>query len=76
MNHPSEQKIVSRYFHGWFMWGRAIWMARTKRHGAGPMKWKYVFKIAASYRWIVDGQMRNGKPPRWMHLSHSTQSET
>lgn len=57
--------MIRRYLYGWFVWARAIRMARTKRHGAGPMKWRYAFRMAASYRWIVDGQMRGGKPPHW-----------
>lgn len=55
-----------RYLYGWFMWTRAIWLVRAKRHGAGPMKWEYAFKLAGQYRWLVDGQMRGGKFPRWM----------
>ena len=52
-----------RYIYGWRCWFRALRMARAKRHGAGRMKWRYAFKMAAAYRFIVDGQ--NCRPPRY-----------
>lgn len=52
-----------RYIYGWQCWFRALYQARTKKRGAGPMKWKYAFKMAACYRYLVDGQQR--KPPRF-----------
>lgn len=58
--------MILRYLHGWRMWLRALYLCRTKRHGAGPMRWKYALQMAACYRWIVDGQMRGGEPPRYI----------
>jgi len=66
--------MIRRYLHGWYMWARALRMARRKRHGAGAMKWKYALRMAASYRWLVDGQMRGGRPPRWCKMCHGTET--
>lgn len=48
------------------MFVRAVRMARAKKRGAGKMPWGNALKMGACYRWIVDGQMRGGKPPRYM----------
>lgn len=55
--------MIRRYLHGWWMWLRALYMCRTKRHGAGASSWTDAVRMAACYRWIVDGQMRGGVPP-------------
>lgn len=50
---------MSRWLYGWYMWARAIHLVRRKKHGAGPMKWRYALKMAAAHRYVVDGQFRN-----------------
>jgi hypothetical protein len=57
-----------RYFDGWRAWVRALYLARTKKRGAGPMKWSHAFKMAAAYRFIVDGQFRRRAPRYLRHL--------
>lgn len=52
-----------RYLYGWRMFVRAVYMARTKRRGAGPMRWSYALKMGAGYRYLVDGQFCT--PRRW-----------
>jgi hypothetical protein len=56
---------LARYWYGWWMFARAIWIVRRKRHGSGKMKWRYALRIAACVRHIVDGQYCN-RPPRWV----------
>ena len=49
-------KTMKRWLYGWYMFGRAVYLSRAKRHGAGPMKWKYAIRMGRAYRFIVDGQ--------------------
>lgn len=49
---------MKRYLHGWGMFFRALYLARTKKGGAGKQRWRYALETAHAYRWIVDGQMR------------------
>ncbi len=49
---------MKQYLYGWLMFARAVWMARTKKRGAGPVPWRNALKIAGCYRFIVDGQHR------------------
>lgn len=58
--------VTRRWLYGWLMWARAVRMMRTKKHGAGKQPWLYAFRMGAAYRWIVDGQMRNGQPPKFL----------
>ena len=52
----------TRYIRGWIAAARAYRMARRKKHGAGRSPVANAIKIAAGYRFIVDGQFR--KPMR------------
>jgi hypothetical protein len=54
--------MVIQYLDGWRAWVRAIYLARTKKRGAGPMSWPNALKMAAAYRFIVDGQERRRLP--------------
>lgn len=58
--------MIRRYLYGWLMFARAVHMARTKKRGAGRLPWRYALKMGASYRWIVDGQLRGAPGPRWI----------
>lgn len=58
--------LMSRYFYGWYMAARAWRMARRKKHGAGRAPLYIAWRMAMAYRWLVDGQMRKGKPPRYI----------
>lgn len=51
------------WFFGWYMFARAVRMARRKKHGAGRMKWHYALKMGRSYRWLVYGQKYGHQPP-------------
>ena len=56
-----------RYWYGWWMFTRAVWIVRTKKHGAGKLAWNLAFRMGSCHRFIVDGQHRT--PPRgiyWM----------
>lgn len=58
---------MSRYWYGWWMWLRAVYLVRTKRHGAGAQPWSLALKTAGCVRYLIDGQHR--RPPRlsrWM----------
>lgn len=55
-----------RYFYGWWMWCRTLYKVRTKKHGAGAMAWGNAFKMAACTRYLVDGQHRGSKGPRYL----------
>jgi len=58
---------IRRYFLGWTAAFRVAYIARTKKRGAGPMQWRYVFRLMACERSIVDGQFRRPpRFPRWM----------
>jgi len=54
---------MKRYLYGWAMFIRAVYLARTKKRGAGRMSWSHAVKMGGCYRFIVDGQ--NCRPPRW-----------
>lgn len=60
---------MRRYLYGWRMWLWAVRQSRAKRHGVGPMKWKYVFKNASCVRWLVDGQPNVNRAPRWLRAA-------
>lgn len=49
---------MRRYCRGWLMALRGYRMARRKKHGAGKASVSNAIKIAACYRFIVDGQHR------------------
>lgn len=52
------------WLYSWYMFARAIRMARGKKHGAGRMKWRYAIKMGQAYRYIVYGQKYgNGRIP-------------
>jgi predicted ATPase len=53
---------MRRYINGWKGAFRAFKMARAKKHGAGKSTILNAMKIAAGYRFIIDGQHR--KPMR------------
>lgn len=53
---------LRRYFYGWYWFFRGIYQARQKKHGAGPLKWRYVLQAGAAYRYVIDGQ--HCRPPR------------
>lgn len=44
------------WFRGWFFYFRAIYKVRAKKHGKGPMEWRYALLMARSARFIVYGQ--------------------
>lgn len=46
------------WLYGWWICARAIYLARTKKRGAGAMKWRYAIRLGMQYRWIVYGQHR------------------
>ena len=50
--------MIRRYLYGWWCFARAVYLARTKKRGAGKQKWRYALETGHAYRWIVDGQMR------------------
>lgn len=52
------KRYIYRWFYGWYMWARAIWLTRKKKHGAGRQPWRYAFKTAAAVRYLVDIQNR------------------
>ncbi len=54
---------IRRYLRGWKMAFRAAYIARMKKHGAGPMRWLHVWRLMACERCLVDGQFR--RPPRF-----------
>lgn len=58
MKRPIRREMAGRYWHGWASALRAYRMARTKKHGAGRSPVMHALKIAAGYRFIVDGQHR------------------
>ncbi len=49
---------MRRYFYGWWMFFRAIRLARRKKHGAGKIPWRNAIKMGACHRYLVDGQFR------------------
>lgn len=49
-------KRVRLWFFGWYMFARAVGMARRKKHGAGKMPWGNAIKMGLHYRFIVYGQ--------------------
>jgi hypothetical protein len=50
--------LLKPWLRGWFFYGRAIYLQRTKRHGAGKQPWRYCFLMARHVRFIVYGQHR------------------
>lgn len=58
--------MIRRYIYGWAMFARAVYMARTKKRGAGRQSWRHALKMGGCYRWLVDGQLRGGLGPRWI----------
>jgi len=59
---------MRRYLYGWRCWFRALYLARTKKRGAGRQPWRLALRQAACDRWIVDGHMRGAKPPRFIRV--------
>lgn len=49
---------MRRYLRGWQSAFRAYRMARGKKHGMGRSPVINAMKIAAGYRFIVDGQFK------------------
>lgn len=58
--------MIRQYIYGWAMYVRAVYKMRTKKHGAGRQPWLYALRMGSCYRWLVDGQLRGGKGPRWL----------
>lgn len=58
--------MKARYFYGWWMWLRAVWIVRRKKHGAGKQRWSHAFKTAACVRYLVDGQHRGSRGPWYL----------
>lgn len=57
----------ARYCKGWASAIRAYRMARRKKHGAGNSPMLQAMKIAAGYRFVVDGQYcRPMRPPFYL----------
>ena len=50
--------MIFRYFYGWYMWARAIYIIRGKKHGKGKQPWRYALKTAAATRYLIDIQNR------------------
>lgn len=59
-------EYVRRYVYGWYMYGRAFWKTQTKKHGAGRTSLVISHRMGMASRWLVDGQMRHGKPPGYL----------
>jgi len=58
---------MSRYWQGWASAIRAYRLARKKKHGAGKSPILNAMKIAAGYRFIVDGQhLTPMRPPFYL----------
>jgi len=47
-----------RWLRGWMVGIGVAYRARRKRHGAGPLRWRYVLPLIRHVRFIVDGQHR------------------
>lgn len=58
--------MLYRYLHGWYLYLWAMHKMRTKDHGAGPAPWLLCHRGGMCARWLVDGQHRKGKPPRYL----------
>jgi hypothetical protein len=52
---------VTRYLYGWVMFARCFYKMRFKKHGAGKQALVICWRAGMAYRWIVDGQFRNGR---------------
>lgn len=55
-----------RYIRGWLAWFEIVRQMRTKRHGAGKQPWLYCFRGGACARYLVDGQHRGSRGPRYL----------
>lgn len=53
---------MKQCLYGWLMFVRAVYLARTKKRGAGRMPFRNALKMGGCYRYVVDGQFR--VPPR------------
>lgn len=58
--------MIARYVYGWWIFARALWIVRRKRHGAGAQPWRYAFATASCERWLVDGQHRGQRRLWWL----------
>jgi hypothetical protein len=55
------------YLYAWRMAFWAAYKARTKKHGAGPMRWLHVWRLMDCVRILVWGQhQRPPKFPKWL----------
>ena len=48
--------MIRLYLRGWYFYLRAIYLSRTKKHGAGAQPWSYCFLIARHARYIIYNQ--------------------
>lgn len=47
---------LRRWLRSWVVAFDMVWKARAKKHGAGPLKWRYVPPLVRCVRYIVYGQ--------------------
>lgn len=47
---------VRRWIKGWWLYWRAVYKCRTKRHGAKAQPWPIALSMGRHYRFIAYGQ--------------------
>ncbi len=60
--------MITRYLYGWYSFFRAFRAMRVKKHGAGKQPLILAWRAGMAYRWLVDGQFRRGKFPRYARV--------
>lgn len=50
------------WLDSWRGFVRAVWLARRKKHGAGPQPWRYAIATGNAMRFIIYGQNYNRNP--------------
>jgi len=49
---------MKRWLRSWYLFFRAVWMVKTKDHGAGSGTWKFALLAGRGVRYIVYGQFQ------------------
>lgn len=60
---PDGPGAVTRWFRGWWFYGRAIWMLWRKRRRGIYHSWREMRLVAQCYRFVVSQQHRPEKNP-------------